>query len=87
MEVALVKAIESVPGLAFAAFVFWLVSQLWGKQLQEQAAERESHRETVDRVVEAFEESIQASVQASDRRMEECSRRCLEAIARAKGVQ
>lgn len=80
MEGALLEAIRSVPGLAFAAFVFWLISGLWQKALEEQRLEREAHRSTVDAVVAAFRESVTESIESADRRSKECSDRCLAAI-------
>jgi sensor histidine kinase regulating citrate/malate metabolism len=87
METVLMDAVRSVPGLAFAAWVFWLVSGLWQKQLEESGKEREAHRAVIDAVVKAYEESVANMIDSSDRRQAECSQRCIEAINRITGVR
>ena len=80
MEGALVEAVKVVPGLAFGAFVFWLVAGLWKASLAEQAEQRESHRATVDGVVLAFRESVAEVLSRSDARQEKCMDACRAAI-------
>ncbi len=85
MDQALVDMLKSVPGLAFGALVFWLVTGLWNRQIDEQKAEREAHRAVIDAIVQAFEKSVETMLERSDARQKECSDRCIDAVRTLNG--